>query len=285
MNRFALAGLAASGIVGVVACTSQVPLGSGTAQTQEALGGPGEPPHTDGTCDARLSVCANVCVDPTGDPRNCGGCAIVCGGTEPCSAGECVAPTSSDDAGSAGDGGSSADVPCGVRLITCGTACIDPLADPQNCGGCGMACAAGDTCSGGECASAVSSSDDAGAPDSGAGDDAAAPPDDAGTRQLSVVFDGYDSYLPWTGVYYLSVYLIDTTSGVEADCGGGSFTGTDGAPNLIPGHSYTYNYWIDTSSLSDCFGYAIPPYRTVAFGPVTGDTAITASPSDPETTM
>jgi hypothetical protein len=39
---------------------------------------------------------------------------------------------------------------CG-GLLCCGTRCVDPMNDPNNCGGCGRACPPGNVCSGGNC--------------------------------------------------------------------------------------------------------------------------------------
>jgi len=106
------------------------------------------------------------------DPNNCGGygdaCPVgsSCGGTE-CS-GSCTAssgcPTGKDCVYGdfcfvASCGAGDDDQPCvgdagpGVFLNCCRGACLDLQfnSDPQNCGGCGVACAAGQTCGGGLC--------------------------------------------------------------------------------------------------------------------------------------
>ena len=52
---------------------------SGPVSTQnQALGGLGQAPRSDGTCDAGLTVCANVCRDLTSDDANCGACTSAC---------------------------------------------------------------------------------------------------------------------------------------------------------------------------------------------------------------
>ena len=47
---------------------------------------------------------------------------------------------------------------CKLGLSPCGTSCVDPLSDPNNCGGCGVVCAAGKVCQGATCVSACSPS-------------------------------------------------------------------------------------------------------------------------------
>ncbi len=46
--------------------------------------------------------------------------------------------------------------PSGAVGLCCGNACLDVASDPQNCGGCGQNCAAGQTCVEGSCVSGVS---------------------------------------------------------------------------------------------------------------------------------
>jgi hypothetical protein len=54
----------------VAACTGEVPVGSGVSRNQSPLGGLGEPPQSDGSCDLSLTNCANVCL--TGCPPSSG---------------------------------------------------------------------------------------------------------------------------------------------------------------------------------------------------------------------
>src|SRR5689334_14382694 len=54
------------------------------------------------------------------------------------------------DAGPTPDGGMPPLCP-GAGETLCGTACVDVLTDPANCGMCAMACATGEVCSSGGC--------------------------------------------------------------------------------------------------------------------------------------
>ena len=71
-----------------------------------------------------------------------------------------AAPPPEDSSGGDGaagaDGGGEGGVPCGAGLLACGGACVDPGQDPANCGACGTACAAGQVCDVGECATSCS---------------------------------------------------------------------------------------------------------------------------------
>lgn len=63
------------------------------------------------------------------------------------------------DAGEAADAedAAEAEVPgCRPGQVDCGGTCVDPTTDPRNCGRCGRACAAGEVCNEGVCASACS---------------------------------------------------------------------------------------------------------------------------------
>lgn len=42
-------------------------------------------------------------------------------------------------------------LPCGANQTRCGTACVDTMIDPANCGGCGVACGPGGSCQAGSC--------------------------------------------------------------------------------------------------------------------------------------
>src|SRR5689334_23141153 len=83
--------------VAFLACASEpkdVIIGTGTSAS--ALGGLGEPPKPDGTCDVRLTPCSGICVDLTGDPANCGACGNACLAAQTCTSGACVSPPSRD---------------------------------------------------------------------------------------------------------------------------------------------------------------------------------------------
>jgi IPT/TIG domain/Stigma-specific protein, Stig1/Kelch motif len=58
------------------------------------------------------------------------------------------------DAGT--DAGSDSPQVCSAPKVTCGTACVDTSADPQNCGGCSTACQAGDHCCSSKCVKGAS---------------------------------------------------------------------------------------------------------------------------------
>jgi hypothetical protein len=123
-------------------------------------------------------------------------------------------------------------------------------------------------------------------PDANGSPDTSSPGRDAGvTFNLTVIYSGYDSFRGQD----MAVWLQDTTTAPNGSnvgslvCGGGSFVGTDGASGLVPGHTYAYDYWLSTNTSQFCFGYPVPPYHAYEFGPVTGDTMITVTPSDPVT--
>jgi Cys-rich repeat protein len=62
------------------------------------------------------------------------------------------------DEGCSGQCQSNAD--CSVGLICCGGLCVNVAADPDNCGACGLACAAGEACYDGVCIAACSTDAD-----------------------------------------------------------------------------------------------------------------------------
>lgn len=87
-------------------------------------------------CVAPHFPCNGVCVDPTTDCDNCGGCGAKCNANELCTASKCVA--------------------CPKKgQLACGTSgatfCDDVATDNANCGTCGNVCLHGTACSGGSC--------------------------------------------------------------------------------------------------------------------------------------
>jgi hypothetical protein len=266
-----------------IACSSEVPVGSGIGNGQAALGGLGEPPNA-GACDTRLTDCANICVALDADPANCGGCGVICaGGT--CTGGSCV---DSSDAGpeSTPD---AATVTCPTNFSLCNGGCVNLATDPANCGGCGAGCQASQSCVRATCSPSTPDVDGGNpTPEAGAASDASPPASDGGvTYKLTVTYNGYDQFFGQDE----SIWLQDITTSPNGSnvgslaCGGGSFSANqmDVYTGLVAGHTYAYDYWLDNSSSGFCFGYPVPPYYAQTFGPVTGDTSIVATPSDPLT--
>ena len=109
------------------------------------------PPPPDGgttmTCPAPMSPCGGAvappyCADLTTDPRNCGGCNIMCAADQICSSGRCVVNMPPPS--------------CVAPQSTCFTPdgkpyCADLKVDRGNCGGCGRACPATYFCNQGTC--------------------------------------------------------------------------------------------------------------------------------------
>ena len=98
-------------------------------------------------CAAPLAVCSNgQCVDPQNDPDQCGGCGMPCppltGAVRACSAGVCVLG------------------PCQPGFENCNGSALDGCealvgSDAMNCGGCNLACNAGQSCNLGRCCGAI----------------------------------------------------------------------------------------------------------------------------------
>jgi hypothetical protein len=94
-------------------------------------------------CGAGESCCNGTCVNTMTDPANCGMCGMACtGDMNACNGGTCGCP----------GGGAACPAPGqGVVPACCATGCANICADTANCGGCGMACGAGDVCFFGGC--------------------------------------------------------------------------------------------------------------------------------------
>jgi len=120
-------------------------------------------PDTFGTC------CGDGCVEIWEDPSNCGACGVACA-SGICADGYCLAAGPTDDCdprcgpgtvclngGCIGSAcGFNAGIDClaedGTIGVCCGTGvCAHLRDDAQNCGGCGNACGAGQTCNDGVC--------------------------------------------------------------------------------------------------------------------------------------
>jgi hypothetical protein len=135
----------------LLACASDpkdVTVGKGT----DALGGLGEPPKADGTCDTRLTACSGVCVELGGDESNCGACGNACSAGQSCSSGTCVTPQPPPPPPPPPIDASVPDAPaCEFGSASCGGTCIPVLFDNNNCGACGVVCASGTRCLRGVC--------------------------------------------------------------------------------------------------------------------------------------
>lgn len=105
---------------------------------------------------------------------------------------------------------------------------------------------------------------------------------DAGPRyRLFVAFMGFDSE---NGNQVHNLCIDPSTHLVYASGGGGpvhngalpQFLLTD---TIEAGRSYDYDYWFDTSDFTQ-FGQLNSMHYVHPFGPVTGDTYVTATPAD-----
>ncbi len=135
----------------------------------------------EGACGPTLNLCAGSCVSRL-NPNNCGGCDNDCtqqGGGLACVDGTCGCRKSGDcgtgasvscdatvsrcncgtlcRAGetcrSSGGCGCNGNAACGANETCCQTpaGCRNLTSDADNCGGCGLACAAGQRCDAGSC--------------------------------------------------------------------------------------------------------------------------------------
>ena len=83
------------------------------------------------SCSSDELLCGTVCVSPSTDTDNCGGCGTTCLAMQSCQAGVCACP---------------------YDETSCGGACVDLLADQSNCGACGTICPSPESCESGACA-------------------------------------------------------------------------------------------------------------------------------------
>ncbi|MCU0671263.1 MAG: hypothetical protein MUE69_00575 [Myxococcota bacterium] len=83
------------------------------------------------TCTVDQLCCGTSCVDPTSDPRHCGGCGMACAVEEECVASVC-------------------EPICAPPTTYCDGLCVLLDVDPDNCGVCGRRCPTG-LCSAGMC--------------------------------------------------------------------------------------------------------------------------------------
>jgi hypothetical protein len=92
--------------------------------------------------------CSQTCVDTSSDPNNCGGCGMFCTPGSVCLYGSCIA---AQDCATATPGTVclNDDGGAGTCCGTCGNFNFDT--DPLNCGGCGLICPQGTTCTQGYC--------------------------------------------------------------------------------------------------------------------------------------
>lgn len=98
-------------------------------------------------CDAGLTACSSgdgghACVDLQTDPANCGAC-----NTPLCPGLVCSHGTWAGDCNGGVTGCFTPNAPCPDFY------CANTGTDPANCGGCGIQCAQGLVCSGGQCGS------------------------------------------------------------------------------------------------------------------------------------
>ena len=134
-------------------------------------------------CNSGYTACNGACVDEQTDANNCGGCGAghTCLAGTTCQAGTCACPAGTHDCsgtcesntglnscgakcdspcpgpanggayGTATCDGTTCGLACNEPYTLCGTACVDERSDSNNCGGCGIECGPGITCSTGVC--------------------------------------------------------------------------------------------------------------------------------------
>jgi hypothetical protein len=102
----------------------------GTGGSSSSSGGGASP------CPVYQSLCNGKCIGTAVDPNNCGGCGVMCTGTQVCASSACVSS-------------------CPPTTTACNHSCVDTGSDNANCGSCGNACPMGQGCVTGQCVPAV----------------------------------------------------------------------------------------------------------------------------------
>lgn len=108
------------------------PSDGGSLNDDGGAAGEGGSSGSGGGCPIYQALCNGKCIPVSGDPKNCGGCGVVCAANQVCSAGAC--------SGS-----------CLPGLTACNGTCSDTENDNANCGKCGNACPAKTGCVAGQC--------------------------------------------------------------------------------------------------------------------------------------
>jgi hypothetical protein len=95
------------------------------------------------------SCCASgACAHLDSDDANCGACGLACPSGSTCTSGVC----GGTQACTAGHVGSFCNLDAGISYLCClGSGCTDTSTDTSNCGACGVACSATQSCDAGVC--------------------------------------------------------------------------------------------------------------------------------------
>jgi hypothetical protein len=99
-------------------------------------------------CAPELDWCDGACRDLSTDRNNCGACGAVCDGA--CIDGWCADGGDDVTPGAGGASVGGAALVCDPDQQACAGQCVDPMTNPQHCGGCGVVCASG-LCQDGSC--------------------------------------------------------------------------------------------------------------------------------------